>query len=130
LATSPPGYHCLKADLRAGKTENNVKSKSIWGKVGEKIFFDLDTNSIHQKPIVRYEVDFNNDFTFNFITEIGCSTALTTCGFPIPTFPCSGMPKDLNYNYTIAGVYRVWARIYDEGCNTSDDWIDVTIENL
>ncbi len=61
-------------------------------------------------------------------SDVGCSTVVNTCRFPIPTSPCSGKPKDLNHKYPTAGTYTVWARIIDDKCNASEDRIDVTIE--
>ncbi|SNQ61215.1 Ig-like domain-containing protein [Candidatus Methanoperedens nitratireducens] len=129
-------YHCMVADLRAGKTAFDVNSKSIWGKVGEKIFFDGVTYNISGKPIVRYEMDFDNDFIGGFVSDIGCNTVVTMCPvigpfpFPIPISGCKDSAMKAYHTYDKPGVYKAWLHITDEACNVAEDWIDITIENL
>ncbi len=129
-------FHCLVADLRAGKTENSINSKSVWGKVGEKIFFDGVTYNISGKPIVRYEMDFDNDFIGGFVSDIGCNTVVTMCPvigpfpFPIPISGCKDSAMKASHVYDKPGVYKAWLHITDEACNVAEDWIDITIENL
>ncbi len=125
-------YHCLKADLRAGKTEIDRTSKRIWGKVGEKIFFDGATYNISDKPIVRYEMDFDNNFTLGVVADSGCNVVTNGCStfpFPVPWTTCDGVTGN-EFTYNTAGTYKAWLSIYDSDCNNVQDWIDVTIENL
>jgi len=43
---TPPGYHCLKADLRVGTTMNPPSgSKNIMAKVNQTIYFDVKSGS-------------------------------------------------------------------------------------
>jgi len=141
LGLTPPGAHCIKADLRVGDNLNNMVSDKISINAGQKLYFDMSNSKDYSgNPIARYEISWNGaSLLGGVIGSFDCcpqgtgflGTGATACwGWPALCPISSYCNQDLvtDHTYTTAGKYTVSYTVYNNNCAYATNPTAITVD--